>query len=114
MSRSSLETEVQPKTDEERAAAAGGAGETAAVAGGTAQNTDTGSAQNTSSSASSQSAGGNTVTVASDANIRADASQTSDVVGTVSAGEKVTVTGDGWYQVEYNGVTGYVNKNLVG
>ena len=110
------ETEVQPKTDEERAAAAGGAGETAAAAGGTAQNTDTGSAQNTSSSASSQSAGGNTVTVASDANIRADASQTSDVVGTVSAGEKVTVTGDadGWYQVEYNGVTGYVNKNLVG
>ena len=54
--------------------------------------------------------------MASDANIRADASQTSDVVGTVSAGEKVTVTGDadGWYQVEYNGVTGYVNKNLVG
>ena len=100
------ETEVQPKTDEERASAAGG----------TAQNTDTGSVQNTSSSASGQSAGGNTVTVASDANIRADASQTSDVVGTVSAGEKVTVTGDadGWYQVEYNGVTGYVNKNLVG
>ena len=34
----------------------------------------------------------------------------------LAAGEKVTVTGDadGWYQVEYNGVTGYVNKNLVG
>jgi uncharacterized protein YgiM (DUF1202 family) len=109
------DTEVQPKTDEERAAAAGGAGETTAPADGTAQNTDTGSAQNVSSP-SSQSSGGNTVTMASDANIRADASQTSDVVGTVSAGEKVTVTGDadGWYQVEYNGVTGYVNKNLVG
>ena len=61
-------------------------------------------------------AGGTTVTMASDANIRADASQTSDVLGVVSVGEQVSVIGDadGWYQVDYNGVQGFVNKNLVG
>ncbi len=59
---------------------------------------------------------GNTITIASAANIRANASPMGDVVGTVEAGTVVSVIGeaDGWYQIDYNGLQGYVNKNLVG
>lgn len=113
------DTEVQPKTEEERAAAA--SGETSPAA--SADSSTAASASSTTSSTTSTAqqtaatpASGPTVTMGADANIRTEASQTSEVVGTVSAGEKVTVIGDadGWYQIDYNGVQGYVNKNLVG
>lgn len=116
------DTEVQPKTEEERAAAAAAAQtapETDAAAAQTAADQTASAPQTADQTASVQQtapAGGTTVTMGSDANIRSDASQTSEVLGTVSAGEQVTVIGDadGWYQIDYNGVQGYVNKNLVG
>ena len=115
------DTEVQPKTEEERAAAAAAAQtapETDAAAAQTADQTASApqTADQTASVQQTAPAGGTTVTMGSDANIRSDASQTSEVLGTVSAGEQVTVIGDadGWYQIDYNGVQGYVNKNLVG
>lgn len=105
------DTQVQAKTDEERAAEA--AGETAQT---TAPAAETSAPVQQAQPAATTPASGPSVTMGADANIRSGASQTSDVVGTVSAGEKVTVIGDadGWYQVDYNGVQGYVNKNLVG
>lgn len=115
------DTEVQPKTEEERAAAAAAAQtapETDAAAAQTADQTASApqTADQTASVQQTAPAGGTTVTMGSDASIRSDASQTSEVLGTVSAGEQVTVIGDadGWYQIDYNGVQGYVNKNLVG
>ncbi len=114
------ESEVQPKTDEERAAAAETAqpADTAAAADTTQQSAPAEAADTTQQEQAAPAApvDGTPKTMAADANIRADASQTSDVVGVVSAGETVTVIGDadGWYQVDYNGVQGYVNKNLVG
>jgi len=61
-------------------------------------------------------ASGDVITMASDANIRADASETSDVIGVVSAGTKVSRIGSSgnWYQIDYNGTQGYVNANLAG
>lgn len=118
------DTEVAPKTEEERAADAAAAGETTADQAAADQAAaDQAAAQPAAeqtaaapTTATTPVAGGTTVTMASDANIRADASQTSDVLGVVSAGEQVSVIGDadGWYQVDYNGVQGFVNKNLVG
>lgn len=104
------ETEVAPKTEEERSAAAD-AEAAANVSAGTPAATDT-AANNTTAS----NAGGQTVTVSADANIRLEPTQTSDVVATVNAGTALTVIGDaeGWYQVDYNGTQGYVNKNLIG
>lgn len=107
------ESEVQPKTEEERSAAASAA-ETASDA--ASSGADTASAGAEADGQEDAAVSGPTVTMAADANIRQEANQTSDVVGVVAAGEKVTVIGDenGWYKVDYNGVQGYVNKNLVG
>jgi uncharacterized protein YgiM (DUF1202 family) len=60
--------------------------------------------------------GGTVVTLNSDANLRSAASEVSDVVGVLNAGTQVTIVGeaDRWYQVNYNGSSGYINKNLVG
>ncbi len=44
-------------------------------------------------------------------NVRSEPSVTSSVIGVVSSGETVTVTGDAgndWYSVDYNGQTGYI------
>ncbi len=62
------------------------------------------------------SASGPAVTIKSDANIRADASEVGEVVGVVTAGTTVTQIGstDGWVQVDYNGVQGYVKASMVG
>ncbi len=60
-------------------------------------------------------ASGPTVTVTSDANIRAEASEVGEVVGVVSKGSTVTQIGsaDGWVQVDYNGVQGYIKASMV-
>ena len=49
-------------------------------------------------------------------NIRADAYETASVVGVVNAGTTVTQIGsvDGWVQIDYNGVQGYVKAGFVG
>ncbi len=62
------------------------------------------------------SAEGPTVTVTSDANIRAEATELGEVVGAVTKGTTVTQIGstDGWVQVDYNGVQGYIKASMVG
>lgn len=58
-----------------------------------------------------------TLKVASEANIRAGAGTGYNILGVVKVGTKLTVldvTSDGkWYQVSYNGGTGYINRNMV-
>ena len=48
-------------------------------------------------------------------NIRSGPGTDTDIVGTLAAGGKVTVTGEtsGWYQVSVNGVTGYIRKDFL-
>lgn len=69
----------------------------------------TGSGSSSGSSAGSMYATGNV-------NVRAGASKDSDVLGTLTVGESVSVTGnsvDGWTEVNYDGQTGYVSGNYL-
>lgn len=56
------------------------------------------------------------INIASDANVRASASENGEVIGVVQAGTVLTAVGEtgSWYQVDYNGSVGFVHKNLVG
>ncbi len=57
-----------------------------------------------------------TLTIASDANIRTGPGTSYDILGVAYVGETLTITGytsTNWYQVEYNGSTGYVAGNMV-
>lgn len=56
-----------------------------------------------------------TLTVTSDANLRSGPSTDDSILGTASKGAKLTITGKigNWYRIEYNGVTAYINGNLV-
>ena len=67
-------------------------------------------------SAPAAQASGPQVTVTSDANIRSDAYETATVVGVINSGTTVTQIGsaDGWVQVDYNGVQGYIKASMVG
>ena len=51
---------------------------------------------------------------AAGANVRVAPAADGDIVSTISTGTVVTITGytDRWYRVEYDGITGYVNRNL--
>ena len=71
--------------------------------------------QTPQTSAPVSTASGPQVTVTSDANIRAEAIETGNVVGVVNAGTTVTQIGsaDGWVQVDYNGVQGYIKASMV-
>ncbi|MDD2957385.1 MAG: SH3 domain-containing protein [Lachnospiraceae bacterium] len=101
------ETAVEPKTDAERAEA---------------QNNSTASG-NTSSDTSSVDLEYNVQTFAdsfpiqlsADANMRSVPGTDGDVLYTVGSGSSVTAIGetDRWYKVEFDGYTGYINKNLV-
>ena len=73
-------------------------------------------AETPQTSAPASTASGPQVTVTSDANIRAEAIETGNVVGVVNAGTTVTQIGsaDGWVQVDYNGVQGYIKASMVG
>lgn len=48
-------------------------------------------------------------------NIRAEATTSSNVLGSVNAGDTLTAVGraDGWYQVEYNGQEAYISKDYL-
>lgn len=69
--------------------------------------------------AASENSGGSigTIVVKSEANIRAGAGTGYDKLGVAKVGTELTVTDvtdDGkWYQVSYNGKTGYINRNMV-
>lgn len=54
--------------------------------------------------------------IAKDANLRASASENGEVVDVINSNTQVTALGetDQWYQVDYNGTVGYVNKSVVG
>ncbi len=56
------------------------------------------------------------IVIAQDANIRSDASEVAEVVGVINAGTQVTAIGEtgNWYQVDYNGIVGFVSRSLVG
>lgn len=57
------------------------------------------------------------VHVAGDANLRAEPSETGDVIGTINADTNVNALGetDEWYKVEAeDGTVGFVHKNLIG
>ncbi len=120
------DSEVAPKTEEEREAIA--AGETVPSDG-----EDT-SSDDGNSSSTPVSTGTNTVP-ASDidqqynletydqtfaieatagANIRETPSQDGDIIGVIASGTSVTALGgtDRWYKIDYNGTIGYVNRNL--
>ena len=81
-----------------------------------AQETPETAAPTPETTAPASTAAGPTVTVHTDANIRADAYETASVVGVVNAGTTVTQIGsvDGWVQIDYNGVQGYVKAGFVG
>lgn len=72
-------------------------------------------AETPQTSAPVSAASGPQVTVTSDANIRAEAIETGNVVGVVNAGTVVTQIGsaDGWVQIDYNGVQGYIKSSMV-
>ncbi len=54
------------------------------------------------------------VTATAGANMRSEPSQDGEIVSTIASDTEVTVLGytDRWYKVSYNGMIGYVNKNL--
>jgi len=101
------ETGVEPKTDEEMAANI----ETAVEA--PQENAQPAPA---AVPAASTYADSFPITVTSDANIRQSASETADVIGVINGGTQVTAIGEEgeWYQVDFNGTVGFVNKNLAG
>jgi len=105
------ETAVDPKTDEERAAAYEQLAEQAEQ-----------SDQSGSSASSSDNSDVNayaesfSILIADDANLRASAAENADVIDVIPANTTVTALGEtgNWYQVDYNGTIGYVSKGLVG
>ncbi len=112
-------TEVAPMTDEEREAAQQAAAAAPAASGEMADADDNmapAPAEAPAAPAAASSGGSGSVTVSSDANVRASAGERGEVIGVLNAGTAVTVTGEegGWYQIDYNGSQGYINKNLVG
>lgn len=72
---------------------------------------------NESAAAASTGDGIGSLTIASEANVRSGAGTNYDKLGVAKVGTKLTITdisSDGkWYQVDYNGKTGYVNRNMV-
>lgn len=58
----------------------------------------------------------NTMYATGNVNVRSDANADSEIMGTLSVGEGVAVTGnenDGWIEVTYNGQTGYISGNYL-
>jgi len=120
------ETEVAPKSEDERAAAqealaaqnAANAANEAAADG----QAEEAAAQEQNSSSLIQVDGltvyseSYPITLAADANLRSLPGENGEVLGTVLTGTTVTALGetDRWYEVDYNGTVGFVNKNLVG
>ena len=56
------------------------------------------------------------IEVAEDANIRASASDTGEVLQTVAPGTQLTALGEegDWIRVDYDGAVGYIHRNLIG
>ena len=112
------QSEVAPKSEDEMAAEASQQGEETAAAETTVDTAveEAPAADTSVAAADSSYADGFSVTLAGDANLRVDAGETADVIAVVPNGTSVTAIGEtgNWYQVSYNGQTGYINKNLVG
>ena len=59
---------------------------------------------------------GTVIRLSESTNIRSDMSETSEKIGTVYSGEKVTVVmsyAEGWTKVTWNGKTGYIKTSLL-
>ena len=105
--------EVAPKTEEEREQ----------LANGTAVTTDGGSDSTAASAGASSTdveygveyyAESFPIQATAGANMRQTPAQDGEIINTIASGTNVTAVGytDRWYKIEYDGVTGYVNKNL--
>lgn len=79
-------------------------------------NADTGTAETTPAATTTSGPAKGTITVTDSLNVRSDASQDANKIGTVFAGEKVNVIDNldsGWTKVEWNGQTGYIRTDLL-
>ena len=114
------DTQVDPKTDEERqqlieqelSGSAAGSGETSADTSSAGGSTDTSSVDleyNVGAFAESF-----TVYAMTGANLRSTPAQDGEIIQTVASGTSVKAVGetDRWYKVDVDGTIGYVNKNL--
>ena len=81
------------------------------------ENEEEASSSNTTTVSEENSGSIGSLVVKTEANIRAGAGTNYDKLGVAKVGTKLTVTDitdDGkWYQVSYNGKTGYINRNMV-
>lgn len=120
------DTEVAPKTDEERQQLIEQELTGTTTSGETSAGTSDGDAAGTSGTSSSDTSSVDlqynvgafaesfTVYAMTGANLRSTPAQDGDIIQTVASGTSVKAVGetDRWYKVEVDGTTGYVNKNL--
>ena len=117
------DTEVSPKTDEERQQLIEQELTGTVTSGETSNGTDGNTSAGTSSSDTSSVdlqynvgafAESFTVYAVTGANLRSTPAQDGDIIQTVASGTSVKAVGetDRWYKVDVNGTIGYVNKNL--
>ena len=73
------------------------------------------SSSGSSSQETRSSKSGQVVNVHSSLNVRSGASTSSNVIGSLSNGSKVTIVGESgsWYKINYGNTTGYVSKDYV-
>ena len=78
-------------------------------------NTSSGTSNNTNTSTSTMNESGTVVNITSSLNVRSGPSTSSSIIGHLSNGAKVTVTGTSgdFYAIKYNNKTGYVSKSYV-
>lgn len=79
----------------------------------TPDNSENGQAVDSSEQTPTPAAG--TMTALDDCNVRAAAQSGTDIIGVVPAGEQVNKLGEenGWIQIEYDGLVGYVYQDLL-
>lgn len=117
------ETEVAPKTEEERLQIieqqANDAASTGDSGSGDSGSSNTGSSSNDTSSVDAEYGVGAyaesfTIQASTGANLRTTPAQDGEIIATIASGTNVTALGetDRWYKVDYDGTVGYVNKNL--
>lgn len=116
------DTEVAPKTEEEREQLANGTAPTTTTSSdsGETAGTTTAPVSTAGTSAADTQFGVEVyaesfpIQATAGANMRLEPSQDGEIINTIASGTNVTAIGytDRWYKVDYNGTVGYVNKNL--
>ncbi len=120
------DTEVAPKTEEERAQLANGTAPSSAGDGNTTAPTGSGESGTAAPSTAAGTSAVDTeygvegyaesfpIQATAGANMRQAPSQDGEIINTIASGTNVTAVGytDRWYKIDYNGTIGYVNRNL--